>query len=342
MLRIGLHDVAGEPASRREVTGQLTDLAEVCLASRRSRRRCRRSSRARATPRAGLTVLGLGSLGAREMRYGSDLDLVFLYGADGESSDRRRPPRVVRPRLAALHLGDGGDAGGGAPLPGRHAAAPVGRAGAAGDVVDARSSATTSEEAAGWERVALLRARVVYSERGRAERARRRAASWRRSRSTARSTRRVPRRPARACATRVENERGQRAGRLAPPAVRSGRHHGRRVPGRARPAAPRRRSRACARRSTADVAGRAWSRSAGPRRSLDDYAVLRRVDAAPAPACSTAPRTSCRPRDLPTLARSLGSACRRSWRRSWIGADGARPLRCSSECSGRREVQGQG
>ena len=30
-------------------------------------------------------MLGLGSLGAREMRYGSDLDLVFLYGADGES-----------------------------------------------------------------------------------------------------------------------------------------------------------------------------------------------------------------------------------------------------------------
>ena len=34
-------------------------------------------------PATGLTVLGLGSLGAREMRYGSDLDLVFLTARKG-------------------------------------------------------------------------------------------------------------------------------------------------------------------------------------------------------------------------------------------------------------------
>ena len=69
------------------------------------------------------------------MRYGSDLDLVFLYGAGGESDDRRRSPGVVRPRLAAVHRDDGGDAGGGAPLSGRHPAPPLGRAGAAGDLL---------------------------------------------------------------------------------------------------------------------------------------------------------------------------------------------------------------
>ena len=54
----------------------------------------------------------------------------------GREHDRRRPPGVVRARVAAVHRRDGDDAGGGAPVQGRHAAAPVGRAGAAGDVVE--------------------------------------------------------------------------------------------------------------------------------------------------------------------------------------------------------------
>src|SRR6185437_798840 len=83
LLRVGLHDVAGslQPA---EVSAQLSDLAEVCLSAGIAAALPALTARM-GRPRTALTVLGLGSLGAREMRYGSDLDLVFLYGADGES-----------------------------------------------------------------------------------------------------------------------------------------------------------------------------------------------------------------------------------------------------------------
>jgi glutamate-ammonia-ligase adenylyltransferase len=81
ILRIGLHDVAGDlPAA--EVSAQLVRLAESCL------RECVRRVADEMVPRYGrpeseLTVLVLGSCGAREMRYGSDLELVFLYEREG-------------------------------------------------------------------------------------------------------------------------------------------------------------------------------------------------------------------------------------------------------------------
>ena len=113
ILRIGLHDVAGS-LEALEVCEQLTDLAEVCLAAGIAA--ALPALRARmGGPRTGVTVLGLGSFGAREMRYGSDLDLVFLYGADGESETTERHD-IDRARLAALHRHHGGDAGGGAAL----------------------------------------------------------------------------------------------------------------------------------------------------------------------------------------------------------------------------------
>ena len=84
LLRIGLHDVAGS-LDAPAVADELTDLAEVCLDAGIAATLPALTARLGA-PRTGLTVLGLGSLGAREMRYGSDLDLVFLYGEDGEST----------------------------------------------------------------------------------------------------------------------------------------------------------------------------------------------------------------------------------------------------------------
>ena len=84
LLRIGLHDVAGS-LDAQAVADELTDLAEVCLEAGIAATLPALTTRLGA-PRTGLTVLGLGSLGAREMRYGSDLDLVFLYGEDGEST----------------------------------------------------------------------------------------------------------------------------------------------------------------------------------------------------------------------------------------------------------------
>ena len=59
-------------------------------------------------------TVGLGSLGGYEMRYGSDLDLVFLFGADGQTStgvEHRefyaRVARRRRVRQSSRQPGDG-------------------------------------------------------------------------------------------------------------------------------------------------------------------------------------------------------------------------------------------
>jgi glutamate-ammonia-ligase adenylyltransferase len=89
MLRIGLRDVRAQ-SSIRQVSAELTRLAEVVvrLAYERARGEVRRS-------RGDLVVVALGSFGAREMLYGSDLDLVYF------ARDREAASAVAR-RFAAL------------------------------------------------------------------------------------------------------------------------------------------------------------------------------------------------------------------------------------------------
>jgi len=84
MLRIGLHDVSGslDPGS---VSDQLAGVAEACIVESIGLALPALVARY-GQPAAGLTVLAFGSLGAREMRYGSDVDLVFLFTREGESS----------------------------------------------------------------------------------------------------------------------------------------------------------------------------------------------------------------------------------------------------------------
>jgi glutamate-ammonia-ligase adenylyltransferase len=159
-LRIGLHDVAGalEPD---EVAGGLTDLAEVCLQQGIEAAWPGLAAR-HGVPRAGLTVLGLGSLGAREMRYGSDLDLVFLYGGAGESTTgvdhrewfARASQRFISAMEAMLEEGRL-----------YKVDTRLRPSGEQGLLVTSWSAFERyhRDEAAGWERVALLRARVVYS-----------------------------------------------------------------------------------------------------------------------------------------------------------------------------------
>jgi glutamate-ammonia-ligase adenylyltransferase len=84
ILRIGLHDVAGS-LGHEAVSAQLGRLAEMCLAE--SARRVAADLVPRyGSPTSELTIVVLGSCGAREMRYGSDLELVFLYEREGTTS----------------------------------------------------------------------------------------------------------------------------------------------------------------------------------------------------------------------------------------------------------------
>ncbi len=92
MLRIGLRDIRGEQGVR-EVGEDLARLAEVIvrLAYERSRRDARATG-------GDFVVIALGKLGAREMLYGSDLDLVFF----ARSPEHRDGAAAVARRMHAL------------------------------------------------------------------------------------------------------------------------------------------------------------------------------------------------------------------------------------------------
>src|SRR5450432_1449299 len=159
-LRVGLHDVAGS-LDAGEVAQQLSLIADTFLEATIELVMPALVRRLGA-PRTGLTVLALGSLGAREMRYGSDLDLVFLYGEDGESTTGvghqewfgRASQRVIGALEAMLEEGRL-----------YHVDTGLRPSGAQGLLVTSTGAFARYHEkdAAAWERVALLRARVAYS-----------------------------------------------------------------------------------------------------------------------------------------------------------------------------------
>ncbi|HET6281253.1 MAG TPA: bifunctional [glutamate--ammonia ligase]-adenylyl-L-tyrosine phosphorylase/[glutamate--ammonia-ligase] adenylyltransferase [Polyangia bacterium] len=160
LLRIGLQDVSGN-LTPAEVSEQLSALAEVCLAEAVAVVLPPLHARY-GHPNAALTILGMGSLGAREMRYGSDLDLVFLYSEDGESTTgvdhrewyARASQRLIGAMQALLEEGRLYDVD-----------TRLRPSGEQGMLVTSYRAFERYHlrEAAGWERVALLRARVVYT-----------------------------------------------------------------------------------------------------------------------------------------------------------------------------------
>lgn len=91
-LRIAARDLSGA-ASVEEVVRELSDLADVCLqgvyrvvrgqlAARLGEPwHCGEDGRWQRTP---FCVLALGKLGGRELNYSSDVDLMFLYGDEGQ------------------------------------------------------------------------------------------------------------------------------------------------------------------------------------------------------------------------------------------------------------------
>jgi glutamate-ammonia-ligase adenylyltransferase len=107
-LCVGVRDILGKD-DVQATTGALSDVAESCLAmiaeweeqrlvARFGRPRCSAHGTPRA-PRGGIAVtrsvtstlpcemavLALGKFGGREMNYHSDLDVIFLYEADGQT-----------------------------------------------------------------------------------------------------------------------------------------------------------------------------------------------------------------------------------------------------------------
>jgi glutamate-ammonia-ligase adenylyltransferase len=93
-LRVGVRDLLGKE-DVQATTGALSDIAEVCLAQIAAVEyqkligkfgRPRLGDGARAGEPCDMVLLALGKLGGREMNYHSDLDVIFLYEADGQTA----------------------------------------------------------------------------------------------------------------------------------------------------------------------------------------------------------------------------------------------------------------
>jgi glutamate-ammonia-ligase adenylyltransferase len=84
MTRIALREVA-EAASLEETTLELSDLAEICLREVYTYWDCELRSR-RGGPDTPFSILGLGKVGGRELNHSSDIDVIFVYGEEGQVS----------------------------------------------------------------------------------------------------------------------------------------------------------------------------------------------------------------------------------------------------------------
>jgi glutamate-ammonia-ligase adenylyltransferase len=86
LVNVGLLDLA-EKISGAEVETALTEVAEVCLeeALALATRQLTRTSpeAAREVETGHFLVVGMGKLGSRELTYGSDLDVIFLFDVEG-------------------------------------------------------------------------------------------------------------------------------------------------------------------------------------------------------------------------------------------------------------------
>ena len=167
VLRIGLADIGGE-LDCEAVSEELSKLAEVCLG--RAFELVSGAMDARhGTPRAHdtgepatLAILALGKLGAGELGYASDLDVIFVYSADGITDGHRSIDNVNYMTRLAQRL-----------MSGLHAHHPGGRlyeldtrlrpAGSQGLLVSSLPAwhKYHQGEARLWERQALVKLRPV-------------------------------------------------------------------------------------------------------------------------------------------------------------------------------------
>ncbi|MGC9370325.1 MAG: glutamine-synthetase adenylyltransferase [Paracoccaceae bacterium] len=162
-FRIGVHLLRGLiPAT--EASAQYADLAEAVLAALYDPVVAQFSEKHGAPPGNGAVVLGMGSLGARQLTARSDLDLIVIYDPAGvDSSDGRRPlaARAYYARLTqALVTALTAPMAEGKLYEVDMRLRPSGRQGPVATSIEAFRS-YQREEAWTWEHLALTRARAV-------------------------------------------------------------------------------------------------------------------------------------------------------------------------------------
>jgi len=181
-LRIGLQDLLGN-LDLVAVTQQLSLVADVTL--QRAYEVCRAELVQRyGTPRCaapdgdrecGFAIIGMGKLGGEELNFSSDIDLLFVYEAEGETTGVRAPSGATIGRVGNheffTRLGE-------ALIKGISEVTPEGRIfrvdmrlrpeGRAGALVYSLRGYELYYESWGqtWERMALIKARPVAGDRG--------------------------------------------------------------------------------------------------------------------------------------------------------------------------------
>jgi glutamate-ammonia-ligase adenylyltransferase len=143
-----------------EVADDLSALADAVL--ERTLRWAWKRLKQRHRDEPGLAVIAYGKLGGKELGYGSDLDVVFLYD-DSDEADKPRAGGLRRLRAQAHHLADAAHRGRRA-VRHRHRAAAQRQFGAAGHLdrpVRAYQAGRGSNTAWTWEHQALTRARFA-------------------------------------------------------------------------------------------------------------------------------------------------------------------------------------
>lgn len=99
LVNIGLLDLA-DKVTRAEIEAALTELAEVCLDRALVIGREQLRHRIATPSGARFLVVGMGKFGSRELTYGSDLDVIFLYEAPGVDADAVGTAQEYHARLA--------------------------------------------------------------------------------------------------------------------------------------------------------------------------------------------------------------------------------------------------
>jgi glutamate-ammonia-ligase adenylyltransferase len=178
ILRIGLQDLVGRQ-TLAGITEELSNLAEVVLAA--ASEACRDElaprhgipeiSEERGSRReCGFVILGLGKLGGQELNFSSDIDLVFVYEAEGETAGIPGPGGTRLGRISNQEffrkLGEMLVKGMGEASPEGHLyrvdlrLRPEGRS---GSIASSLRTCEIYYEAWGqtWERQALIKARLV-------------------------------------------------------------------------------------------------------------------------------------------------------------------------------------
>ena len=172
VLNVGLLDLA-KKSSRSECEVALTDIAEVCIEKALDISREQLAAKSGAPPADSapgtFLVVGMGKLASRELTYGSDLDLIFIYqhregASGGEAMAQDYFVRLAQRFISALQtpteLGFCYEVD-----------ARLRPSGNQGLLVCSMQSYRRyhAESAATWERQALLRARPVAGDESLAE-----------------------------------------------------------------------------------------------------------------------------------------------------------------------------